>query len=111
MSPIFFRRESTNGSVRSSVFTQLSDGIRLLDVRAERQGDGDWDVDVNDIIDSVEQKGGEVTVFSAEFQPGEQLKNLGASGWSYSSSRISMIPVRSATMRSRQTTGKRCRRS
>ena len=53
--------------------------LLLLDsrLRAERQGDGDWDVDVNDIIDSVEQKGGEVTVFSAEFQPGEQLKNLG----------------------------------
>ena len=46
-------------------------------LRDERQGDGDWNVDVNDVIESVEQKGGEITVFSAEFQPGTQLKNLG----------------------------------
>jgi protein pelota len=46
-------------------------------LRAERQGEGDWDVDVNDVIETVEQKGGEVTVFSAEFAPGEQLRNLG----------------------------------
>ncbi|SEO73413.1 protein pelota [Halogranum amylolyticum] len=46
-------------------------------LRDERQGRGDWDVDVNDVIESVEQKGGDVTVFSAEFAPGEQLKNLG----------------------------------
>ncbi|SDM37020.1 protein pelota [Halogranum gelatinilyticum] len=46
-------------------------------LRDERQGQGDWSVDANEIIESVEQKGGEVTVFSAEFAPGEQLKNLG----------------------------------
>jgi protein pelota len=46
-------------------------------LRDERQGRGDWDVDVNDVIESVEQKGGDVTVFSEEFAPGEQLKNLG----------------------------------
>jgi protein pelota len=46
-------------------------------LRDERQGEGDWDVDVNDVIETVEQKGGEVTVFSAEFAPGQQLKNLG----------------------------------
>jgi protein pelota len=46
-------------------------------LREERQGEGDWDVDVNDVIESVEQKGGEVTVFSSEFDPGRQLKNLG----------------------------------
>lgn len=46
-------------------------------LRDERQGEGDWQIDVNDIIESVEQKGGEITVFSAEFQPGTQLKNLG----------------------------------
>ncbi|RLM59964.1 mRNA surveillance protein Pelota, partial [Halorubrum sp. Atlit-9R] len=53
--------------------------LLLLDsrLRAERQSEGDWDIDVNDVIDSVEQKGGEVTAFSAEFQPGEQLRNLG----------------------------------
>ncbi|WP_136590058.1 mRNA surveillance protein pelota [Salinigranum halophilum] len=46
-------------------------------LRDERQGTGDWDVDVNDVIETVEQKGGDVTVFSGEFAPGQQLKNLG----------------------------------
>ena len=46
-------------------------------LRDERQGKGDWDVDVNTVIETVEQKGGDVTVFSAEFAPGQQLKNLG----------------------------------
>ncbi|MDQ2053914.1 MULTISPECIES: mRNA surveillance protein pelota [Halobellus] len=46
-------------------------------LRQERQGDGDWDVDVNDVIQSVERQGGEVTVFSGEFDPGQQLRNLG----------------------------------
>jgi len=46
-------------------------------LREERQGDGEWTLDVNDVIETVEQKGGEITVFSREFQPGQQLKNLG----------------------------------
>jgi protein pelota len=46
-------------------------------LRDERQAEGDWEIDVNEVIDSVEQKGGEITVFSKEFQPGQQLKNLG----------------------------------
>lgn len=46
-------------------------------LREERQGRGDWSVDANEVIETVEQKGGEITVFSADFQPGEQLKNLG----------------------------------
>ncbi|SDY10708.1 mRNA surveillance protein pelota [Halobellus clavatus] len=46
-------------------------------LRQERQGEGDWDVDVNDVIQSVERQGGEVTVFSGEFDPGRQLRNLG----------------------------------
>ncbi|MFC4359056.1 mRNA surveillance protein pelota [Halobium salinum] len=46
-------------------------------LREERQGRGEWDRDANEVIESVEQKGGEVVVFSAEFAPGEQLKNLG----------------------------------
>ena len=46
-------------------------------LRDERQGRGDWDADANEIIETVEQKGGDVTVFSAEFDPGRQLKNLG----------------------------------
>ncbi|QLG26760.1 mRNA surveillance protein pelota [Halorarum halophilum] len=46
-------------------------------LRSERQGEGDWDVDANDLIEEVEQKGGDVVVFSEEFAPGQQLKNLG----------------------------------
>ncbi|MGM0590282.1 MAG: mRNA surveillance protein pelota [Halobacteriota archaeon] len=46
-------------------------------LREERQGRGEWEVDVNEVIETVERQGGEVTVFSAEFAPGEQLKNLG----------------------------------
>ncbi|GGL24189.1 mRNA surveillance protein Pelota [Halarchaeum grantii] len=46
-------------------------------LRKERAGEGDWDVDVNDVITTVEQQGGDVTVFSHEFAPGERLRNLG----------------------------------
>jgi protein pelota len=46
-------------------------------LRSERQDEGDWDRDANDIIETVEQKGGDVVVFSSEFAPGEQLSNLG----------------------------------
>jgi protein pelota len=46
-------------------------------LREERQGRGDWDVDVDDVIETAEQKGGDVVVFSAEFAPGQQLRNLG----------------------------------
>ena len=46
-------------------------------LRIERAGDGDWDVDVDAIVETAEQKGGEVTVFSSEFDPGQQLSNLG----------------------------------
>jgi protein pelota len=46
-------------------------------LRAERQGEGEWDVDVDDVITTVERKGGDVVVFSAEFDPGQQLKHLG----------------------------------
>jgi protein pelota len=55
------------------------DELLILDerLRAERAGEGDWDVDANDLVETVEQKGGQVTVFSNEFDPGQQLKNLG----------------------------------
>jgi protein pelota len=55
------------------------DHLLVLDsrLRDERQGRGDWDVDVNEVIETVEQQGGDVTVFSGEFAPGQQLKNLG----------------------------------
>jgi protein pelota len=46
-------------------------------LRLERGGEGDWDRDANDLIETVEQKGGEVVVFSEEFAPGQQLRNLG----------------------------------
>ena len=46
-------------------------------LRQERQEAGDWDIDVNGVIESVEQQGGDVVVFSSEFAPGEQLHNLG----------------------------------
>jgi protein pelota len=46
-------------------------------LRSERQGDGEWDVDADEVITSVERQGGDVVVFSAEFDPGQQLKHLG----------------------------------
>ncbi|MFB6301757.1 MAG: mRNA surveillance protein pelota, partial [Haloferacaceae archaeon] len=46
-------------------------------LRAERAGAGDWDVDVDEVIEDVEQQGGDVVVFSGEFDPGQQLRNLG----------------------------------
>jgi protein pelota len=47
------------------------------DLREARAGEGDWDIDVDHVIETTEQKGGDVTVFSSEFDPGQQLKNLG----------------------------------
>ncbi|MFB6127978.1 MAG: mRNA surveillance protein pelota [Halolamina sp.] len=46
-------------------------------LRKERQGEGDWEVDVNEVVRNVERQGGDVVVFSSEFAPGEQLQNLG----------------------------------
>jgi protein pelota len=46
-------------------------------LRAERAGEGEWDADVDDLLESVERQGGEVTVFSHEFDPGQQLAKLG----------------------------------
>jgi len=43
----------------------------------EERADGEWEVDVNEIVESVERKGGDVVVFSAEFDPGRQLSTLG----------------------------------
>jgi protein pelota len=53
--------------------------LLILDerLRQERAGEGDWDVDANELVESVEQQGGEITVFSHEFDPGQQLRNLG----------------------------------
>jgi len=46
-------------------------------LREERGGRGDWDIDADEVITSVEQQGGDVVVFSGEFDPGQRLKNLG----------------------------------
>jgi len=46
-------------------------------LRRERAGEGDWAVDANELVETVEQQGGEVTVLSGEFDPGQQLRNLG----------------------------------
>jgi protein pelota len=53
--------------------------LLLLDerLRRERGEEGEWEHEVDDIVRSVEQQGGDVVVFSHEFEPGQQLSNLG----------------------------------
>ena len=53
--------------------------LLILDerLRQERGPDGEWSMSVDDVVRTVEQKGGDVTVFSSEFPPGQQLANLG----------------------------------
>ena len=53
--------------------------LLLLDerLREERGAEGEWEFDVNDLITTTEQKGGDVTVFSSEFAPGDQLAGFG----------------------------------
>ena len=46
-------------------------------LRRERSTAGDWSIDVDAVVEQVEQQGGDVVVFSHEFDPGEQLSNLG----------------------------------
>lgn len=46
-------------------------------LRTDRAGEGDSDVDTDRILQTVDQQGGEVTVFSGDFDPGQQLRNLG----------------------------------
>lgn len=46
-------------------------------LRQERATEGDWGIDVDTVLETVEQQGGEVVVFSHEFDPGQQLSNLG----------------------------------
>ncbi len=46
-------------------------------LRTERQAEGDWSVDADHIVETVEQQGGDVVVFSGDFDPGQQLANLG----------------------------------
>ncbi|MFB6146931.1 MAG: mRNA surveillance protein pelota [Halobacteriaceae archaeon] len=49
-------------------------------LRTERGRGGDWAVDADDLVETVEQQGGEVVVFSSAFEPGQQLSNLGGVG-------------------------------
>ena len=53
--------------------------LLILDerLREERGTSGEWDADVDAIIERTEQQGGSVTVFSSEFAPGGQLGHLG----------------------------------
>ena len=55
------------------------DRLLILDerLRLERGPEGEWALDVNELVRTVEHQGGEVTVFSSEFPPGQQLANLG----------------------------------
>ncbi|MFB6202730.1 MAG: mRNA surveillance protein pelota [Halorhabdus sp.] len=46
-------------------------------LRDARAGERDWEIDVDQVIERTEQQGGDVTVFSGEFDPGQQLANLG----------------------------------
>lgn len=46
-------------------------------LRKERGDEGDWEQNVNDLFEAVDQKGGDIVVFSGEFEPGERLHNLG----------------------------------
>lgn len=46
-------------------------------LRQERDDDGEWEIDADEVVTTVEQQGGEVVVFSGEFDPGQQLRNLG----------------------------------
>lgn len=48
-------------------------------LREERGGEGDWEMDtnINALLETVDQKGGDIVVFSGEFEPGERLHNLG----------------------------------
>ncbi len=67
------------GAVAKAADYGAIEHLLVLDerLREERSGEGEWNVDVDDVIETTEQKGGEVTVFSGEFDPGRQLANLG----------------------------------
>lgn len=52
--------------------------LLILDERLrEERADGDWSVDIDHVVRQVDQQGGEVIVFSGEFEPGRKLANLG----------------------------------
>lgn len=55
------------------------DGTQITDAPTDDDPEADDrpPVDVDAILESVDQQGGDVTVFSSEFDPGQQLRNLG----------------------------------
>ena len=65
--------------VREAVEFGAVETLLVVDerLRQERGGEGEWDVDANDLLEAVDQKGGDIVVFSHEFDPGEQLEQLG----------------------------------
>jgi protein pelota len=71
------------GAVAEAAEYGAVERLLVLDerLRAERgatpDADSEWDVDVDGVIRTVERQGGEVTVFSSEFEPGQQLANFG----------------------------------
>lgn len=46
-------------------------------LRKERADAGEWSINVDQVVERVEQQGGEVVVFSGAFEPGQRLHNLG----------------------------------
>ncbi|PSQ41091.1 mRNA surveillance protein pelota, partial [Halobacteriales archaeon SW_12_71_31] len=71
-------RRTERASTPESVAAEAGGGA-VHDERSEPSDDdddGEGDVDPDDLIRRVEQQGGDVTVFSAEFAPGQQLDNL-----------------------------------
>ena len=46
-------------------------------LRTERGPDREWEIDVEAVLTNVEQSGGEITVVSSDFEPGQRLANLG----------------------------------
>ena len=47
------------------------------ELQEEREGRNLWKVNVDEIIEMVEKKGGEITILSKEYGPGGELKGLG----------------------------------
>ncbi|MDX1744521.1 MAG: mRNA surveillance protein pelota [Halobacteriales archaeon] len=79
-------RIATNGAiaygpdaVAQAVDFGAVETLLLVDerLREERGGDGEWGVDVDNLIESTEHQGGEVVVLSSEFDPGIRLGGLG----------------------------------
>lgn len=55
------------------------DHLLIVDerLRTERGAGGEWSLDIEAVLTDVEQSGGEITVFSNDFEPGQRLAQLG----------------------------------